>query len=530
MDTNANTAVERIQSLRNCPTGGRRGWRTAVRIRALIAGASAVALLVAGMGGCPTDAVTDEVQDQDRSKNDGSPQPSPQPDPQPSPQPSPQPTPGPANDIERTFGATIPDPATVNRLPQAFNPLASSNASLPPSVDLSGSMPPVGDQGRLGSCVAWASAHALATFNANVEKQWGAGSADHWASAAYQYGELLKLSKGACGDGTSLKDAMDLLIRQGCPSAARYPYSDRECLSSGANDGQFRLGSFNRVDPKNRAAVKAELAAGSLVMFGATLHQSFMNFTGGGVFRGSGPMVTQGNMHAAHALVIIGYDDARGAYRIQNSWGTNWGDAGRMWMAYETLEETAFEAYSAVPSSRPGPQPQPEPQPGPTPDPNDPNDPNMIVVPDLYINDAFQAVQFDWFGSPWVFLVFDYSFSEPVFVHEVVGTDPFGQSAVQPIGMYFRDGYVYWVRNDGFQWMPGTYTLEFHVTTLDGIDVVYTGDMEVAPLMGATGKAATINFRGKTLALPGTAGAEKLQPAGMDAGALGANRQPVDFR
>jgi C1A family cysteine protease len=500
---------------------GRISWLRGNRMRALFACGSVLATLTLGVGGCPTDPEQD-VQNEERSKNDVNP------NPQPNPQPEPQPTPGPTGDTERTFGATIPDPAQISRLPQAFNPMASANASLPPSVDLSGSMPPVGDQGQLGSCVAWASAHGLATFNANVERQWGAGSADHWASAAFHYAELLKQSGGACGDGTSIKTGMDLLISQGCPTAAAVPYSDRQCVNGAGNDGQFRIGSYNRVDPKNRAAVKAELAAGSLVVFGTTLHESFMNFTGSEVFRGSGPLVTQANMHAAHAMVLIGYDDARGAYRLQNSWGTRWGDAGRMWIAYETIEELAFEAYSAVPQANPnpGPQPQPEPQPEPQPQPG----PDEVVIPDLYINDSFQTVQWDWFGTAWVYLVFDYSFSEPVYLAEVIGTDPFGMSSVQPIEMYFQDGYVYWVRNDGFQWMPGTYTLEFHVITLDGIEVTYTGDMEVAELMGASAKARTINFRGREMTLPAASGAEKLQSAGMDAGALGANRQPVEFR
>lgn len=54
-----------------------------------------------------------------------------------------------------------------------------------------------------------------------------------------------------------------------------------------------------------------------------------------------------------HAIVVIGYDDNlvhtyedgrsfKGFFRIQNSWGTNWGDNGFAWLPYEYLN---FKAY-----------------------------------------------------------------------------------------------------------------------------------------------------------------------------------------
>ena len=41
-------------------------------------------------------------------------------------------------------------------------------------------------------------------------------------------------------------------------------------------------------------------------------------------------------------MLIIGYDDSRGekgAVRLQNSWGTSFGDKGYAWVAYDTLEK-----------------------------------------------------------------------------------------------------------------------------------------------------------------------------------------------
>lgn len=35
-----------------------------------------------------------------------------------------------------------------------------------------------------------------------------------------------------------------------------------------------------------------------------------------------------------HAVVLVGWDDDRNAWLMRNSWGTNWGDGGYMWIEY----------------------------------------------------------------------------------------------------------------------------------------------------------------------------------------------------
>ncbi|WP_447984695.1 C1 family peptidase [Nitrospira sp. Nam74] len=35
-----------------------------------------------------------------------------------------------------------------------------------------------------------------------------------------------------------------------------------------------------------------------------------------------------------HAVVIVGWDDEKGAWRVRNSWGTGWGESGYAWVKY----------------------------------------------------------------------------------------------------------------------------------------------------------------------------------------------------
>jgi C1A family cysteine protease len=48
---------------------------------------------------------------------------------------------------------------------------------------------------------------------------------------------------------------------------------------------------------------------------------------------------------ARHAVTICGYDDAKHAVKIMNSWGTGWGENGFSWIDYDflrTLNPTVY--------------------------------------------------------------------------------------------------------------------------------------------------------------------------------------------
>jgi hypothetical protein len=48
-------------------------------------------------------------------------------------------------------------------------------------------------------------------------------------------------------------------------------------------------------------------------------------------------------------MMVIGYDDTKGAVRIQNSQGTSFGDKGYIWMAYERFKNWSKERPATYP-------------------------------------------------------------------------------------------------------------------------------------------------------------------------------------
>jgi cathepsin L len=98
-----------------------------------------------------------------------------------------------------------------------------------------------------------------------------------------------------------------------------------------------------------------------------------------------------------HAITIIGWDDAKHAWLLKNSWGSDWGDNGYMWIDYNSnligsysywVETTGTASGNSnntpiadnKPKPNPQPQPNPQPKPQPTPKPQPKPTPNTQPI------------------------------------------------------------------------------------------------------------------------------------------------------
>jgi hypothetical protein len=228
------------------------------------------------------------------------------------------------------------------RIPLASPPL---RGELPKEVDLRTHFPSPGNQGRQPSCVGWASAYALKSYQEAVERRWRPDSSDRIFSPAFVYNQI-KLP----GGGAYIKDAVDLLIRQGALSMADFPYDESDDSATPTADQRskadpFRAASGRRVDSDNQQELldqcKGHLASKYPVLIGATVGDSFQGHRGRESFRlPPGPVQGSG-----HAMTAIGYDDDKNAMLVLNSWSTDWGDGGYGWIEYETFSRMVKEAY-----------------------------------------------------------------------------------------------------------------------------------------------------------------------------------------
>jgi C1A family cysteine protease len=78
------------------------------------------------------------------------------------------------------------------------------------------------------------------------------------------------------------------------------------------------------------------LASGYPFVFGFTVYESFESEAVAST--GVVPMPASGERTVGdHAVVAVGYDDAKRNFIVRNSWGSDWGDKGYFYMPYEYL-------------------------------------------------------------------------------------------------------------------------------------------------------------------------------------------------
>jgi hypothetical protein len=69
-------------------------------------------------------------------------------------------------------------------------------------------------------------------------------------------------------------------------------------------------------------------------------------------------------------MVVVGYNDDLGAFKLINSWGTGWSSSGFGWLSYSYFPQVVREGFVAKDATNgPLPVPAPKPAPGPAPAP-----------------------------------------------------------------------------------------------------------------------------------------------------------------
>lgn len=251
--------------------------------------------------------------------------------------------------------STIEDDIRINT--DGGNGTVTSN--LPDKVDLTAYLPPIGNQGNYGTCVAWATAYNCRTWldaHKNGKKTSQLTNNDIYSPADIWKGIPASQKNTGC-QGTSFQPAFNSMISRGVATIAESPYfskkGDCDCSSSQSettNAAKHKIKSYREIDVHDITTVKRYLAEGHPVVIGACLGDNYMNASGSSVIYSKGT-TNQTGMHAYHAMMCVGYDNNRGgsdgAFRIVNSWGDTWGDNGYVWIDAQYMCSSSF-AYTGL--------------------------------------------------------------------------------------------------------------------------------------------------------------------------------------
>jgi hypothetical protein len=212
-----------------------------------------------------------------------------------------------------------------------------SGNTLPISIDLTSKFPPIGNQGQLGTCVAWSVGYNYKSYLDGIAKNLSSSQLQS-PNNLYSPTDLffsINPSQRSCNNGTHFDYAFNVLITRGVNTLSNVPY-DQICHNS--SPGNPSTASANKIKNFRRIQgsineIKEYLAQGIPVVIGAMVNSQFQQWSGSGVLTN---LNYTGNV-GGHAMVIAGYDDSRSAFRIINSWGNFWGDNGYAWVDYNFL-------------------------------------------------------------------------------------------------------------------------------------------------------------------------------------------------
>ena len=211
---------------------------------------------------------------------------------------------------------------------------------LPNTHDISDFLPIVRSQGTQGSCVGWATGYYLKSYQENLEdSENGIVIKNNEMSPSYVYNQI-KVSD--CDGGSSIQDAMELLVNQGVVDLTEMPYNENECNIQ-PDESQKSLAQINRIENYfylNESLVfeqtKAFLLNNQPVVIAITIDRSYFGAQEEGdlyVYR------KFKNAAGGHAMLVVGYDDDKNAFKAVNSWGKDWANNGFVWIDYKAFKD-----------------------------------------------------------------------------------------------------------------------------------------------------------------------------------------------
>ena len=209
---------------------------------------------------------------------------------------------------------------------------------LPSVVDLRPKMPPVFDQGDLGSCTANAIGGA---YEYDQIKQGVKGA--FCPSRLFIYYNERKIENSVSEDaGAAISDGVICVHTVGVVDEKKWPYDISKFAVQPpkqlyAEAKKHESSQYKRI-AQDLNQLKTCLHKGYPVIFGMEVFESFESDevakTGVVPMPGANDQSVGG-----HAILQCGYDDSKQCFIVRNSWGSGWGDKGYFYLPYKYVTD-----------------------------------------------------------------------------------------------------------------------------------------------------------------------------------------------
>ncbi|MDO4747609.1 MAG: starch-binding protein [Eubacteriales bacterium] len=254
-------------------------------------------------------------------------------------------------------------------------------STLPSSADNSQSpyFPVIDTQGSLNSCVPFASSYYQFTYEINRARK-VTTTKDNSFSPKWTFNFLCH----GTGSGTNYAQVYGILKQHGCPTLKTLPYDAKDYLSWSTDEKvwreamRYRLADYQLFedigkdgkditspDDEDLLAIKTALSNGDILGCstyitsldkGKKKLKANANAPENDKYLNEQYLSALPSTEGGHRMTIVGYNDnlwcdindnnaiddgEMGALKVANSWGTNWGNKGFIWISYDSLNDVS---------------------------------------------------------------------------------------------------------------------------------------------------------------------------------------------
>lgn len=211
---------------------------------------------------------------------------------------------------------------------------------LPVKMDNRSFCSPVANQGKLGSCTAFAMGKGFREFMQRKD-----GERQVALSPLFLYYES-RWDKNR-DSGSTNTDNVETMGQTGIAVEESWPYDITKfsfAPPQAAYDSakEFKYDKFIRIS--GLEDTKVALSKGYPVLFAYDVMESFRSIGKDGLM----PVPKPGEKRlGGHAVLAVGYDNQKQVVTVRNSWGDSWADGGYFYMPYSVYESTARDIWTA---------------------------------------------------------------------------------------------------------------------------------------------------------------------------------------
>lgn len=218
-------------------------------------------------------------------------------------------------------------------------------------INLKPYCPSVGNQGNTGSCAAFASAYGTMTIsyaiNNNITNQQQIDQIRF--SPSFVYNQLIDT---ACHKPLNVIEVLDFLKQNGsCPFGSMKFTEDcsinpDKSAHNLAKEYKIEMAAklfSSQTDNISKVQLIKQYLSDSIPIIALIqVYDSFIDSKSKSIW--SYDSEYDNYMGGSHAVVITGFDEAKGVFEIMNSWGKSWGNDGFIYIPYESFGEVCMSA------------------------------------------------------------------------------------------------------------------------------------------------------------------------------------------